>query len=200
MASVSRLPSISMLPTTVDVSIEIDGSRLTEATTSTVTFIGPGYVLEVSDILLDPGQVDVLDVAPDGSLLSYRTTSAESPLMLVGVETDAADYLFAVQGYELAEGEAVNLSLDTEQGWLSLDSIDNTAGASYSLFMARYDEQGEQIFGADDIALDPNDVIYVDYLKWPGNGQALELDVDRGGEGDVDESLQIEDITDEMEE
>jgi hypothetical protein len=186
------------LPTTVDISIEIDGSRLTEATTSTVTFIGPGYVLEVSDILLDPGQVDVLDVAPDGSLLSYRTTSAESPLMLVGVETDAADYLFAVQGYELAEGEAVNLALDTKEGTLSLDSIDNTAGASYSLFMARYDEQGEQVFGADDIALDPNDIIYVDYLKWPGNGQALELDVDRGGEGEIDESLQINDITDEM--
>ncbi|HYF62863.1 MAG TPA: hypothetical protein VD886_08600 [Herpetosiphonaceae bacterium] len=188
------------LPTTIDISIEIDGSQLTEASTSTVTFIGPGYVLEVSDILLDPGQVDVLDVAPDGSLLSYRTTRAESPLMLVGVETDAADYLFLVQGYELAENEAVNLSLDTTEGWLSLDSIDNTESASYSLFMARYDEQGEQIFGADDIGLDPNDVIYVDYLKWPGNGQPLELDVDRGGDGEVEESLQIDDITDEIEE
>lgn len=188
------------LPTTIDFTIEIDGSQLTEATTSTVTFIGPGYVLEVSDIVLEPGQVDVLDVAPDGSLLSYRTTRAESPLMLVGVETDAADYLFLVQGYELAENEAVNLSLDTTEGWLSLDSIDNTSAASYSLFMARYDEQGEQIFGADGIELDPDDVIYVDYLIWPGNGQPLELDVDRGGDGEVDESLQIDDITDEIEE
>ncbi|HEY1012779.1 MAG TPA: hypothetical protein VGE07_08765, partial [Herpetosiphonaceae bacterium] len=186
------------LPVDVDFTIEIDGTRLTEPTTSTVTFIGPGYVLEVSDILLEPGQVDVLDIAPDGSLLSYRTTSDVSPVLLVGVETAAADYLFEVQGYELKEGEAVNLAIDTAAGTLSLDSIDNTAPASYSLYMVKYDEQTEQIFGADEIGLEPNDIVYVDYLKWPGNGQPMELDVDRGGDGTVEEALQIDDVTDEL--
>lgn len=186
------------VPTNVDFTISIDGTRLTQATTSTVTFIGPGYVLEVSDILLEPGQVDILDVAPDGSLLSYRTTSQETPVMLVGIETDAADYLFAVQGYELEAGEAVNLSLNTTEGWLSLDSIDNTESGAYGLLMAKYDEQGEQIFGAEDIVLEPNDIVYVDYLAWPGNGQAMQLDVDRGSDGQVDETLAINDVTDEM--
>ncbi|HEX8230974.1 MAG TPA: hypothetical protein VF826_16920 [Chloroflexia bacterium] len=186
------------VPTNIDFTISIDGSELTEPSESTVTFIGPGYVLEVSDIMLDPGQVDILDIAPDGSLLSYRTTSNESPVMLVGIETDEADYLFAVQGYEMDSGEAINLSLNTEEGWLSLDSIDNTNSALYSLLVARYDGQGEQVFGADDVGLDPDDVVYVDYLKWAGNGQPMELDVDRGGDGTVDESLQVGDITDEM--
>lgn len=186
------------VPTNVDFTISIDGTRLTQATTSTVTFIGPGYVLEVSDILLEPGQVDILDVAPDGSLLSYRTTSQETPVMLVGIETNAADYLFAVQGYELEAGEAVNLSLNTTEGWLSLDSIDNTESGAYGLLMAKYDEQGEQIFGAEDIVLEPNDIVYVDYLAWPGNGQAMQLDVDRGSDGQVDETLAINDVTDEM--
>jgi hypothetical protein len=186
------------VPTNIDFTISIDGSELTEPSESTVTFIGPGYVLEVSDIMLDPGQVDILDIAPDGSLLSYRTTSNETPLMLVGIETDAADYLFAVQGYEMESGEALNLSLDTEKGWLSLDSIDNNASALYSLLVARYDDQGEQVFGADDVALDPNDVVYVDYLKWAGNGQPMELDIDRGGDGEIDESLEVQDITDTL--
>jgi hypothetical protein len=184
------------IPTNIDFTISIDGSELTEPSKSTVTFIGPGYVLEVSDITLDPGQVDILDIAPDGSLLSYRTTSAETPVMLVGIETDAADYLFAVQGYEMESGEALNLALNTKEGWLSLDSIDNTASALYSLLVAKYDDQGEQVFGADDVALDPDDVIYVDYLKWAGNGQPMELDVDRGGDGTVDESLEVQDVTD----
>lgn len=186
------------IPTNVDFTISIDGSELTEASKSSVTFVGPGYVLEVSDIMLDPGQVDILDIAPDGSLLSYRTTSNESPAMLVGIETDAADYLFAVQGYEMESGEAINLSLNTKEGWLSLDSIDNTSSALYSLLVAKYDDKGEQIFGADDVGLDPNDVVYVDYLKWAGNGQPMELDIDRGGEGQIDESLQVQDITDTM--
>lgn len=186
------------IPTNIDFTISIDGSELTEPSESTVTFIGPGYMLEVSDIMLDPGQVDILDIAPDGSLLSYRTTSNETPVMLVGIETDAADYLFGVQGYEMESGEAINLSLNTEEGWLSLDSIDNNASALYSLLVARYDDQGEQVFGADDVALDPDDVLYVDYLKWAGNGQPMELDIDRGGDGEIDESLQVEDITDTL--
>jgi hypothetical protein len=186
------------IPTNIDFTISIDGSRLTKASESTVTMVGPGYVLEVSDILLDPGQVDTLDVAPDGSLLSYRSESPETPVMLVGMETDAADYLFAVQGYELAAGEAVNLSLDTREGWLSIDSIDNTESGSYDLLVAKYDEAGEQVFGAEEITLDPDDVVYVDYLKWPGNGQAMELDLDHGGDGSVDEVLEVSDVTDEM--
>ena len=186
------------IPSAIDFTINIDGSALTEATTSTVTLIGPGYVLEVSDILLEPGQVDTLDIAPDGSFLSYRTTSSETPLMLLGVETDAADYMFLVQGYELQSGEAVNLSLDPVAGSLSVDSIDNADRGLYSLYMAKYDDQGEQIFGADDIALEPNDVIYVDYLLWPGNGEPMSLDVDVGGDGTVDETLEISDITDDL--
>jgi len=188
------------LPVNVDFTIEINGDRLTEPSTTTVTFIGPGYVLEVSDIYLEPGQVDTLDIAPDGSFLSYRTETAETPVMLVGIETTAADYLFAVQGYELGPDQALNLSLDTKEGWLSLDSIDNTVSASYSLYMVKYDDTSEQIFGTDDVSLDPDDVIYVDYLKWPGNEQPMELDVDRGGDGTVDETLELPDVTDVLEE
>jgi len=184
------------IPTNIDFTISIDGSRLTEPMSSTVTMIGPGYALEVSDIILEPGQVDTLDVAPDGSLLSYRTASSETPFMMVAIETDASDYLFGIYGEEMAPGEALNLSLDTKAGWLSIDSIDNTAPGSYSLVVAKYDDQGEQIFGAEGIALDPDDGIYIDYLKWPGNGQPMSLDVDHGGDGSIEETLEVDDVTD----
>jgi hypothetical protein len=96
----------------------------------------------------------------------------------------------------MAPGEALNLSLDTQNGSLSIDSIDNTEVGSYSLEVARYDDKGEQVFGASGVALDPNDVLYVDYLKWPGNGEPMALDLDKGGDGTVDETLQVEDVTD----
>ena len=184
------------IPTAIDFTISIDGSRLSEAANSTVTMIGPGYALEVSDIILEPGQIDTLDVSPDGSLISYRTASGETPFLLVAVETPEADYQFGVYGEDLAAGEALNLSLDTKEGWLSIDSIDNAEFGSYSLVVARYDDQGEQIFGAEGIILDPDDVLYVDYLLWPGNGEPMALDLDKGGDGTVDETLQVEDVTD----
>jgi hypothetical protein len=188
------------IPTSVDFTISIDGSRLTEPMTSTVTMIGPGYALEVSDIVLAPGQVDTLDVAPDGSLLSYRTSSGETPFMLVAIETDAADYLFGVYGEEMAPGEALNLSLNTKEGWLSVDSIDNTTPGSYSLVVAKYDDQGEQIFGAEGVEMAPDDLVYIDYLKWPGNGQPMALDVDKGSDGSIDETLEVDDVTDTLSE
>jgi hypothetical protein len=188
------------IPTNIDFSISIDGRRLTEPMTSTVTMIGPGYSLEVSDIVLAPGKVDTLDVSPDGSLLSYRTESSGTPFMTVAIETDASDYLFGVYGEEMAPGEALNLSLDTKKGWLSIDSIDNTESGSYSLEVAKYDDHGEQVFGAEGVELAPDDVVYVDYLKWPGNGQPMALDVDHGGDGSVDETLEVADVTDTIKE
>jgi len=184
------------IPTNIDFSISIDGTRLTEPMSSTVTMIGPGYALEVSDIVLAPGQVDSLDVSPDGSLISYRTEKGETPFMSVAIETDAADYLFGVYGEKMAAGEALNLALNTKEGSLSIDSIDNTTPGSYSLMVAKYDDKGEQVFGAEGITLDPNDVVYVDYLKWPGNGKPMALDVDHGGDGSVDETIEVADVTD----
>jgi hypothetical protein len=188
------------IPTNIDFSISIDGSRLTQPMTSTVTMIGPGYALEVSDIILEPGQVDTLDVAPDGSLLSYRTASGETPFLLVAIETAASDYQFGVYGEEMAPGEALNLSLNTKEGWLSIDAIDNAKPGSYSLVVAKYDDQGEQVFGADGIELAPDDMVYVDYLKWPGNGKPMALDVDKGSDGSVDQTLEVDDVTDTLKE
>jgi deazaflavin-dependent oxidoreductase (nitroreductase family) len=58
--------------------------------------------------------------------------------------------------------------------------------------------QSEQVFGAEGIALEPDDVVYVDYLLWPGNGESMSLDLDVGGDGTVDETLQVDDVTDEF--
>ncbi len=194
----SNAEPVYYIPSNIDFSISIDGSRLQEATSSTVTMIGPGYALEVSDIVLEPGQVDTLDVAPDGSLLSYRTETGETPLILIAIETKASDYLFGIYGEEMAPGEALNLSLNTEKGWLSVDAIDSAAAGSYSLQVAKYDEQSEQVFGAEGVMLAAEDVLYVDYLKWPGNGQPMSLELDKGGDGSVDETIEVADVTDTL--
>lgn len=194
----STAEPVYYVPSNIDFSISIDGSRLQEATSSTVTMIGPGYALEVSDIVLEPGQVDTLDVAPDGSLLSYRTETGETPLILVAIETKASDYLFGVYGEKMAPGEALNLSLDIKKGWLSVDAIDNASAGSYSLQVAKYDDQGEQVFGAEGVKLAAEDVMYVEYLKWPGNGQPMTLDLDKGGDGSVDETIEVADVTDTL--
>ncbi|MEN9934746.1 MAG: hypothetical protein RLZZ387_1325 [Chloroflexota bacterium] len=188
------------MPVGIDFTMTIDGSRLEEPSIAAVTMVGPGYTLEISDIMLDPGQVDTLDVSPDGSFLSYLTETGESPDILVGIETPAADYTFYIKGMELEAGGAVNVTLDTAAQTVALDTIDNTEDGSYLLALSRIDDQGEQIFGGDELVLEPDDVAYMDYALWEGNQDGLPIDIDRGGDGEVDETFELLDITDEIEE
>jgi hypothetical protein len=186
------------LPTEINFSIEISGERLTENSEVTVTMIGPGYALEVSEILLEPGQVDVMDIMPDGSWLSYRTMGTSTPYLLIATETDEADYMFGIYGEEMVPGEAMSLSIDTNEGWVSVDTLDSTEKAVYSLIVSKYTDTDEQHFGAD-LEVEPNDVIYIDYLQWAGPGQPMTLDVDEGGDGTIDAEYVIEDITNDVE-
>lgn len=188
------------IPITVDFTISIDGTRLTTPTTSSVTMIGPGYTLDVNDITLDPGQSDTLDVNSNGTQLSYRTASGETPDLLLGFETPGADYSLVVKGFDLAANDAVNLSLDEAGGKLRIDASTEQAVA-FDLLLQRDDANSTQVFGTgDDVSINPEDLLYVDYASWQGNGQPLTVEIDRGGDGSIDETITLVDATDLFEE
>lgn len=187
------------VPVGVDFTITLDGSRLEQPGEAVITMIGPGYYLEVSEISLEPGQQEQLDVSPDGSFLSYRSSKDESPWIYMGIETPEADYDFLVKGDQLVPGEAINLTLDTTEGSLAIDTIDNREVSNLSIYVARYDEQGEQVFGGEGFELNPDDVVYVDYLKWEGNGSVMNFDIDEGGDGTVDAVFEVPDASDVFE-
>ena len=53
--------------------------------------------------------------------------------------------------------------------------------ATFSYVMNRIDEAGEEIFEDDGIALDPNEIIYVDYGKWDGKPTGtIDVLIDKG--------------------
>jgi hypothetical protein len=49
------------------------------------------------------------------------------------------------------------------------------------------------IYGHDNIELDPGDTAYLDFGKWAGNGSSIPLEIDRGSDGSIDETLQLTD-------
>ncbi len=84
--------------------ITIDGSSVTQTVTSSVTIIGPGYDLAVDDIKLNPGDEDVLALAPGGNKLTYVSSGTESPDLTLGVDGAEADYSFLAKGVEMEKG------------------------------------------------------------------------------------------------
>ena len=117
--------------------ITIDGTPLQEADLTDVTMIGPGYDLGIWDIGLDPGQQDTLVLIRRRSL-SYQTERSESPDIVLGVELEGADYEFIIMGVDVEGGGNINVSIDTKEGFLTVDTDGTENAGEYVLCMARY--------------------------------------------------------------
>ncbi|HEX9441796.1 MAG TPA: hypothetical protein VF909_19065 [Roseiflexaceae bacterium] len=182
------------VPVGMKFTLTIDGSQLKQASSPEVVMIGPGYDLGLTDIHLDPGDKDSLTFSPDGTHLSYKSASGESPNIFLGVETSGADYSFLAKGVDLEPGGTVNIGLDLQKGQLTLSSTGNKEDGVYALAVDRIDDAGEQVFGHDDISLGSNDTVYLDFLKWQGNGDSISLEVDRGSVGQIAETIELTDM------
>ncbi len=181
------------VPTGMAFQVTIDGTPLTEADLTDVVMIGPGYDLGIFDIGLDPGQQDTLILSPDGTTLSYQTESSESPIIVLGVQLDGADYEFEIMGVDVVGGGAINVSLDTKEGLILIDTDGTETAGEYALAMTRYDDDGEESYEGDGIVLEPTDLMYIYYGKWSGNGGTLELGIDAGSDGTIDEQVTLAD-------
>jgi hypothetical protein len=184
---------IYFIPVGLEFTVILDGAQIKDEESADLVMIGPGYALAVEGILLDPDQQDTVTFAPDGTSLSYQTTSTESPNFAIDIETDAADYSFETQGVDLPSGGVVNLQLDAKAGRLSLNTTGNTDVGTYDLLMTRYDDAGESSFYHDGITLDPNDTVNVLYADWTGDGGELTLELDAGSDGTIDDSVVLTD-------
>jgi len=191
---------VYLIPTDVDFfTVKVDGTRLEEATPAEVTIIGPGYTIVVEELWLDPGEQDEMTIAtlgPQSYVLNYASEYSDSPDIIMGIETDEADYEFVVRGTDLEPGGAFNVALDYPAG----DFILNTSGQEeygiYQLLVLRIDDDGEYIFGHDEIELLPNDTMYANFLDWEGEGSSLYLDFDFESDGTLDDYIELEDKDD----
>ena len=187
---------IYSIPTSTDVTVSIDGRRLSGASNSAVTMVGPGYALEVNDIMLAAGQIATLNVNTNGTQLRYTSPGGETPDMVLSFETPGADYALAVKGFDLAASDSVTLDVDQPNGVVRLRAA-TTQSAAFGLEPERIGTGGTAIFGTGtDVTIGATDVVYVKYAAWQGNGQPLEIQIDRGGDGTIDETQQLVDASD----
>ncbi len=191
---------VYLIPADVDLyTVTIDGTRLEEASPAEVTVIGPGYSIVIEDLWLDPGESDSLEIATLGPQyygMTYISDYSDSPDIVFGIETDAADYEFIVRGTDLEPGGAFNVELDYPNGDFILNTTGQEEYGVYQLLVLRIDDDGEHVFGHNEIVLEPNDTMYVNFLDWEGEGSSLYLDFDYESDGSLDDSLELEDRDD----
>lgn len=179
------------IPVTVGFSIRLDGSNLTEPSHTSVLMLGPGYAAQVNDVALDPGQTDTMLFAKDGDSARYETAGDESPLLSLGFEASGADWSFSIAATGEASGVTVAAALDRD---LERVAITTETASAFAIFVRRVAaSDGAQEFSHAGNALDDGDTGYLDYGSWAGNGSTMQLEIDRGTTGTIDETLQLSD-------
>lgn len=185
------------LPGGTDLTMTIDGSTLTAASPSTVSLFGPGYVLEVDGINLDPGQQDTIAIKAMGNSIAYTTQQNETPSLVLGIQTASDDYEFEIRVTGDTSGQTVTLVLDQATGKLKL-TVDghDTADYDIDLIMHRIGQLGDEVFshvGDQAINIASGGSVNINYGAWTGQGGMVALEVDNDRNGTVDRMVQLTD-------
>ena len=191
---------VYLLPTDIEAfTVTVDGSQLEEASPAEVTIIGPGYTIVIEDLWLDPGESDSIEIqtlGPQYYGMTYSSDYSDSPDIVFGIETEDADYEFVVRGTDLEPGGAFNVELDYPNGDFILNTTGQEEYGVYQLLILRIDDEGEHVFGHNEIVLEPNDTMYANFLDWEGEGSTLYLDFDYESDGTLDDYIELEDRDD----
>jgi hypothetical protein len=194
-ASMNAPEPIYWLPAGLDVTIEVDGSALTEESLTDLVLIGPGFSIGVEEIYLEPGQIDTVYFMPNDQTILYETTQDESPYIVVSIENQAsADYYFEVQGADMQGGGTITVALDTQAGDLLINTEKLTNEGDFAFYMTRITDELEEEFYAEGILLKAGALVYVNYAEWTdANPEGLYFSVDLNGDGEIDDEYVADD-------
>ncbi|MBI5843030.1 MAG: hypothetical protein HZB19_23305 [Chloroflexi bacterium] len=186
------------VPSALDVTIEIDGTNLTEETLTDLVLIGPGYSIGIEGIYLTPGQVDTAYFYPVDETIAYETAADESPSIVFGIENPnaEADYYFEVYGADMVGGGTITAILDSKAGDLLINTEKLNAEGTFNFYMTRITDELEEEFSAEDIALQEGALVYINYAEWnDANPEGVYFGVDLDGDGVIDDEYVVDDAT-----
>jgi hypothetical protein len=189
------------VPVGLSFDIVVDGTLLEEPDISDVTMLGPGYYLEVSGVYLEPGEMDTITVFVDKHRhqLTYYTDYSESPDIEIGLETDDADFAMLIRATELVGvDDSFDIGVDFDTNDFIINTSYNTDPSTYEVLVLRIDEDGEYVFGAGDVIMEPDNTAYIPFAEWDGPGSSLRVDFDYENDGEIDDEFELPDITEEI--
>lgn len=173
--------------------ITLDGAKLASKTTTDVSLLGPGYTLGVYDVALSPKEKDTIAVSADWREISYTTDRDETPELEIGIETTGADYVFDIHAAGETGGQRLDLVVDAKAGTLTVQAQAKDGEATYEVEVHKLDKGGEQVFRHKGVAAGAKDQLVLHYGEWEGNGHPMKAGVDKGDDGSIDETEELDD-------
>ncbi|MCA9608425.1 MAG: hypothetical protein KC619_22615 [Myxococcales bacterium] len=181
------------IPAGSELTVEVSGGDLDAAEPTSVSLSGPGYVLGVEDIQLEPGQLDTVIFGRDTPEIYYQTDGQETAEVGLAIETEAADWGFYIRSRGDSSGQVIEAAADFENGeiFIAFDGAD--AESEFDLLIERDDDDGLLEFYHPNVVVPNGAALYVTYQEFDVDGEQLVLLVDLDGDDVIDEEIPLTD-------
>ena len=180
-----EVPPVLFLPPGLAIEADIFKGADDEAGVASLSLYGRGYVVGVEDVPLEPAGSDLLTATADGMGVSYRTTTAGSGTVLMGIETADGALEVRVTVAGPADGIGVSITIDEEEGEAKIGA-DASEEVEVKIEVTVSDADGEEEFVAV-VESGGDDEMAVQYDEWQGEGSDMTIEVDTDGDGEPDE-------------
>jgi hypothetical protein len=164
--------------------ILLKGEGLNEPGSTDITQRGPGFATWVDNIAVGSTTQDHIEVAPDGTQLTYEPNGNQVVTLGMALDRVAVSHEFQIQNIQISAGLTGTLLADEDSGVLKFISGQSQTGA-YDLEIIRVDDAGQQTFLFPLVPAQPGDTHFFHYGEWDGNG-SITLDIDYNSDGSVD--------------
>ncbi len=185
---------VYIVPAAPPYTVTLDGSQITQAITTEVSVFGPGMFFAIEDIGLDPGQRDDIMItsiaASQLHSMSYRTTSNESPRLVMSGDFAGADYEIGAKLESDASGQNMLMALDLAAGKVALKA-QSAQTETIAIDIERYNTSAQASFVYTNFQLPALAMAYLDFGTWTTNTQQLTVTIDLNSDGSIDTTLSL---------
>ncbi len=173
--------------------IVFSGKDIEEESEFDFTYSAPGFTVGFNGIKLDPNEVLVATVTPDGESITFTASAdGETPEIYFAFdseEDDDASYIASVDGGALDAGKTLKCDFDFETGKLYFSDNDGNED-EYDIDLIRINADGtEQVYEENDLDIGKSDNYEMDFGKWDGKGPMCFEDDEEGNGFDDDECV-----------
>lgn len=151
----------------------VSGKNNPTAINADLTMNGPGYVMGLKSVHVNPNQNLKMTMRPDGRQITFNASeSSVSPAIFLALDhgPNGHSYRFSVDGFELSAFKTVTVTLDLERGLFTFQDNDESTD-QYHASILRITTQGEeQNFQSGQLTLSPNQDAVLHFGTWNGNG------------------------------
>ncbi len=169
---------------------KLDGSNLTQTSSVSLRQFGPGYSSGV-DVKLSPTSSDQIDVANDGSSISYKANSQhELSFVLADNLTKNDFYKWEIADVTSTDTGTVVVANQAGTSKLVVNNQGSGATGTYNLKIDKLSSGTEEEFVHFSIPIASTDTEYIDYGTWDGQG-GITIEIDNGSNGTIDQKIVV---------